>query len=104
LNPYVNFHRPCAVAEIVEEPNGRRRRVYRRWATPFEIFRQTPQCEGLLRPGVKMADLERFAKAQSDTEAAIEMQQAKRQLLAGIAKRRALTAGAKKANPGAWWK
>jgi hypothetical protein len=36
-----------------------------------------------------MADLERFAKAQSDTEAAIEMQQAKRQLLAGIAKRRA---------------
>jgi hypothetical protein len=89
LNPYVNFHRPCAVAEIVEEPNGKRRRVYRRWATPFEIFRQTPQCEGLLRPGVKMADLERFAKAQSDTEAAIEMQQAKRQLLAGIAKRSA---------------
>jgi hypothetical protein len=89
LNPYVNFHRPCAVAEIVEEPNGKRRRVYRRWATPFEIFRQTPQCEGLLRPGVKMADLERFAKAQSDTEAAIEMQQAKRQLLAGIAKHRA---------------
>jgi hypothetical protein len=89
LNPYVNFHRPCAVAEIVEEPNGKRRRVYRRWATPFEIFRQTPQCECLLRPGVKMADLERFAKAQSDTEAAIEMQQAKRQLLAGIAKRSA---------------
>jgi hypothetical protein len=89
LNPYVNFHRPCAVAEIVEEPNGKRRRVYRRWATPFEMFRQTPQCECLLRPGVKMADLERFAKAQSDTEAAIEMQQAKRQLLAGIAKRRA---------------
>jgi hypothetical protein len=89
LNPYVNFHRPCAVAEIVEEPNGKRRRVYRRWATPFEMFRQTPQCEGLLRPGVKMADLERFAKAQSDTEAAIEMQQAKRQLLAGIAKRSA---------------
>jgi hypothetical protein len=89
LNPYVNFHRPCAVAEIVEEPNGRRRRVYRRWATPFEIFRQTPQCESLLRPNVKMADLERFAKAQSDTEAAIEMQQAKRQLLAGIAKHRA---------------
>jgi hypothetical protein len=89
LNPYVNFHRPCAVAEIVEEPNGKRRRVYRRWATPFEMFRQTPQCECLLRPGVKMADLERFAKAQSDTEAAIEMQQAKRQLLAGIAKRSA---------------
>jgi len=89
LNPYVNFHRPCAIAEIVEEPSGRRRRVYRQWATPFEIFRQAPQCESRLRPGVSMAELKRFAKAQSDTEAAIAMQQAKRQLLTSIAKRSA---------------
>jgi hypothetical protein len=39
-----------------------------------------PQCESYLRPGMKMADLEILAKAKSDTEAAIEMQQAKRQL------------------------
>jgi len=86
LNPYINFHRPCAIAQIIEEPNGKRRRVYRRWATPFEIFSQTPQCETCLRPGVSMAELQRFAKAQSDTEAAIEMQRAKRQLLSRIAK------------------
>jgi hypothetical protein len=36
-----------------------------------------------------MADLESFAQTQSDTEAAIEMQKAKRQLMAGIAKRSA---------------
>jgi hypothetical protein len=36
-----------------------------------------------------MADLERFAQTQSDTEAAVEMQEAKRQLTAGIAKRSA---------------
>jgi hypothetical protein len=89
LNPYVNFHRPCAVAEIVEQPNGKRQRVYRKWATPFEIFSQAPQCESRLRPGVSMADLESFAQTQSDTEAAIEMQKAKRQLMAGIAKRSA---------------
>ena len=89
LNPYVIVHRPCAVAEIVELPNGKRRRVYRRWATPFEIFRQAPQCESFLRPGVSMADLESFAQTQSDTEAAIEMQKAKRQLMAGIKKRSA---------------
>jgi hypothetical protein len=89
LNPYINFHRPCAVAEIVEEPNGKRRRIYRQWATPFEIFTQAPHCESCLRPGVGMADLERFAQTQSDTEAAIEMQKAKRQLMAGIAKRSA---------------
>ncbi len=58
LNPYVNFHRLCAVAEIVEQPNGKRRRVYRQWATPFEIFSQVPQCESFLRPSLSMAELE----------------------------------------------
>jgi len=89
LNPYVNFHRPCAIPEIVEQANGKRRRVYRDWATPFEIFSRKPQCESYLRPGVSMAELERFAGAQSDTEAAIEMQRAKRRMLAGIAKQSA---------------
>lgn len=89
LNPYINFHRPCAVAQIVEEPNGKRRRIYRRWATPFEIFSQTPHCGSCLRPGVSMAELETIAKAQSDTEAAIAMQQAKRRLLSRITKQSA---------------
>jgi len=86
LNPYVNFHRPCAIPQIVEEPNGKRRRVYRDWATPFEIFSRAPQCESYLRPGVSMAELERLAKSQTDTEAAIEMQRAKKQMLVRIAK------------------
>jgi hypothetical protein len=89
LNPYLNFHRPCAIAEVIEEPNGKHRRVYRRWATPLEIFRQTPQCESYLRPGIHMAELQQFARAQSDTEAAIEMQRAKKKLLAGITSRSA---------------
>jgi transposase InsO family protein len=86
LNPYVNFHRPCAVPEILTEPNGKRRRVYPRWATPFELLQQVPQCGSLLRPGVTLAELEAFAQQQSDTEAALNMQRAKRQLLARIAK------------------
>jgi hypothetical protein len=89
LNPYVNFHRPCAVAEVVEQPNGKRRRVYRKWATPFEIFSQIPESASFLRPGVSMDDLENFAHKQSDTEAAIAMQQAKKRLFNGIAKRSA---------------
>ena len=90
LNPYLNFHRPCAIPEIVEQANGKRRRVYRDWDTPFEIFSRTPQCESYLRPGVSLAELERSARgAQSDTEAAIEMQRAKRRMLAGIAKQSA---------------
>ena len=84
LNPYINFHRPCAVAQIVEEANGKRRRTYPRWATPFEIFCQTPQGESYLKPGVTLAWLEQLAQQQTDTEAAIAMQQAKRKLFGAI--------------------
>ena len=80
LNPYVNFHRPCAVPTVLTSANGKRRRIYQRWATPWELFRELPQCERLLRPGVTLAELEHFAQLQSDTEAALAMQQAKRKL------------------------
>ena len=84
LNPYVNFHRPCAVPKIVTEANGKRRRVYLRWATPFELLQEAPHCESFLRPGVTLAELGGFAQAQSDTEAALAMQRAKRQLLVRV--------------------
>jgi transposase InsO family protein len=80
LNPYVNFHRPCAVPKILTAANGKRCRVYLRWATPFELFRETPQCESHLRPQVTLAELDRFAQLQSDTEAALAMQRAKYKL------------------------
>ena len=51
LNPYVNFHRPCAVPKIITEANGKRRRVYLRWATPFELFQEVPHCEKLPAAG-----------------------------------------------------
>ncbi len=84
LNPYVNFHRPCAVPIVITEAHGKRRRVYQRWATPWELFREQPHCESFLRPGVTLAALERFAELQSDTEAALAMQNAKRKLFAKI--------------------
>jgi len=80
LNPYVNFHRPCAVPTVVTQANGKRRRIYRRWATPWESFGELPDCESFLRPGVTLAELERFAQGQTDTEAALAMQRAKRKL------------------------
>lgn len=80
LNPYVNFHRPCAVPKVLTVANGKRRRVYLRWATPFEMFRELPGCEKHLRPHVTLAELDLFAQAQSDTEAALAMQRAKRKL------------------------
>jgi transposase InsO family protein len=86
LNPYVNFHRPCAVREDRVWPNGKTEHIYRRWDTPLELLKQVPRCESFLRPGVSLAELERFAQQQSDTEAALEMQRAKRQLMTRIGK------------------
>lgn len=86
LNPYVNFHRPCAVPRVIVAANGKRRRIYTRWATPWELFQETPRCESLLRPDAPLAGLQQFAQLQSDTEAALDMQRAKRQLLNRIAK------------------
>ena len=80
LNPYVNFHRPCAIPKILTAANGKRRRVYLRWATPFEMFRELPDCAKYLRPAVQLAELDRLVQNQSDTEAALDMQRAKRKL------------------------
>ena len=84
LNPYLNFHRPCAVPLIVIARNGKRRRVYKKWATPFELLKQVSNCESYLRPGVTMSELAILAAQQSDTEAALAMQMAKGKLMARI--------------------
>ena len=87
LNPYVNFHRPCAVPRILTAANGKRRRIYERWATPFELFRELPKCAKYLRPRVTLAELDHFAQSQSDTEAALAMQSAKRKLFQSLPQR-----------------
>lgn len=84
LNPYLNFHRPCGIPEITRTAKGKLKRVYHRWATPWEILRELPGCAGFLRPGVSVEALDQRAAAQTDTEAARDMQDAKRQLWASI--------------------
>jgi transposase InsO family protein len=89
LNPYLNFHRPCGIPEIVRTAKGKLKRVYHRWATPWEMLRELPGCEGFLRPGLNVAALDEQAAAHTDTEAARDMQEAKRQLWIKIRRRSA---------------
>lgn len=88
LNPYLNFHRPCGVPETVTSRKGKQRRVYRWYATPFEILRQLPDLARHLKGDLTVADLERVARAESDTAAALKMQNAKRKLFDGIRRKR----------------
>ena len=87
LNPYVNFHRPCAVPEQRHLGNGKIERIYRRWATPYELLQSVPDFEDYLRPDLRAAELQTRAAAQSDTEAALAMQQAKRELFRRIGRK-----------------
>jgi transposase InsO family protein len=80
FNPYLNYHRPCAQAEIEIDEKGRQQRVYRRYQTPLETLLALPQSQQYLRPGLTLAVLQRIASTRSDTEAAQRMQQAKRKL------------------------
>jgi hypothetical protein len=88
LNPYLNFHRPCGVPEITTDQKGKQRRIYRRYATPWELLEQVAQFTGCLKPGVKATELERQANRLSDTQAARQMQEAKRTLFAGLKEKR----------------
>jgi transposase InsO family protein len=84
FNPYLNYHRPCGVPETKTTLKGKQRRVYRWYATPWEILRQLPDVARHFRSDVTLSDLARIAKRQSDTAAARTMQEAKRKLFASL--------------------
>ena len=54
--------------------------MYLRWAPPFELFRELPDCENYPRPKVTLAELHGFVQTQPDTEAALAMRSAKRRI------------------------
>jgi transposase InsO family protein len=88
FNSYLNFHRPCGVPELVVNTKGKTKRVYRWYATPWEILRQLPDLAKYLRPDVTIQDLERQARAKTDTAAAEEMQKAKQSLFESFQQRK----------------
>lgn len=88
FNPYLNFHRPCGQPEIRTDGKGKQKRVYPWYATPWEMLRRLPGVAGYLKGDLTIDDLDRQARAQSDTQAAAAMQQAKRELFDKIYRRK----------------
>jgi transposase InsO family protein len=84
FNPYLNFHRPCGVPEETINAKGKVVRVYRWYATPWEILRQLPDLAKYLKEDITQQELEQRAGAQTDAAAAAEMQQAKEKLFERI--------------------
>lgn len=88
FNPYLNFHRPCGVPEVVVSAQGKTKRRYPWYATPWEILRQLPDLARHLKAGVTQAELECQARALTDLQAAQQMQTAKAKLFARVQPRR----------------
>jgi transposase InsO family protein len=80
LNPYLNYHRPCAQAEVQIDDKGRKRVRYTRYQTPLETLLGLHQPVQYMRQGLSINALKRIAGALSDTDAARRMQQAKTKL------------------------
>jgi hypothetical protein len=80
FNAYLNLHRPCAQADVEVDAKGKQKRCYRRYQTPLETLLARPNPQQYLRPGVTVRSLQEQARRQSDTQAAQQMQQAKRNL------------------------
>ena len=88
FNGYLNYHRPSGQAEIIEGEKGKSRRVYRWYATPWEVLRQLPGVAGYLKPELTIDALNAMAKVETDTEAARRMQGAKQKLFASFQQKR----------------
>ncbi len=80
LNPYLNYHRPCAQADVEIDEKGRKRVRYKRYQTPLETLLALDRPVQYLRRGLSINALKRIAGALSDTDAARRMQQAKNRL------------------------
>ncbi len=80
LNPYLNYHRPCAQADVKIDEKGRKRVSYKRYQTPLETLSLLDNPAQYLRHGLSMNALQRVAAAIGDTDAARRMQQAKAKL------------------------
>jgi len=88
FNSYLNFHRPCGQPEIRTDHKGKAKRIYPWYATPWEMLRRLPGVAGCLKGDLTFSDLERQARAQSDTQAARAMQKAKQELFTTIYRRK----------------
>jgi transposase InsO family protein len=67
---------------------GKRRRVYGWYATPWEALRRLPGLAACLRPELTLDQLEAQARSCSDIEAARRMQESKRKLFPTFVQKR----------------
>jgi hypothetical protein len=82
FNTYLNYHRPCAFAEIKIDRKGKERKTYPKenYMTPYEKLKSLENAEQYLKPGIIFKELDKIAYAESHTDYAKKMQKEKQKL------------------------
>jgi hypothetical protein len=84
LNPFVNFHRPCAFGKevIINEKTGKRKRVYPHgwYQTPYEKLKSLKNTTQYLKPRTTFDEIDKKAYAESDIEFAKKVEQVREKL------------------------
>jgi transposase InsO family protein len=82
FNRYLNFHRPCAFAEISVDHKGKVSKKYplKDYRTPYEKLRALPDAEKFLKQGLSFKELDRFAAAYTDNQIATIIQTKRKEL------------------------
>ncbi len=77
FNTYLNYHRPCAFAEIRTDKKGKVRKTYphANYRTPYEKLKSLPNYVSYLRPDIAPVMLESLALQHSDNQIAVLVQQ-----------------------------
>jgi transposase InsO family protein len=73
LNPYLNFHRPCAFSSERQDRRGKLRKVYAEWSTPWEKLLSLPEDKRGLRGDRTIDALQAQVDAHSDTQFAEQL-------------------------------
>lgn len=84
FNTYLNFHRPCGFAIILVSPKGKQKKVYNKYLTPFEAFKNLEHVEKYLKPDISLAKLNKISMQYSDNEYATIMDTKKTELFEKI--------------------
>ena len=77
FNAYLNYHRPCGFATDVVDKNGKIKKIYDVYMTPYEKLRSVDDAWQYLRENISFEMLDKIAHEKSDNEFAALMQKEK---------------------------
>ena len=66
--PFLNYHRPCAYAEITVDKKGKEKKKYKEYETPYEKLKALDNAEQYLKRNITFEKLDKIAYTMSDIE------------------------------------